>query len=671
MRSRQPMGARVLFAVVVLLLGFALPATGPALATTRPAVTPPGASPTSPGPGTVAAGPPRVGAAPFVRVYDPSVGESAPWYLNDHTFIQDAQGLWHLFGITHAEPADDQDETTFAHATAPDLLGPWTKRPVALTADPGAGETHLWAPHVIKDGSTYYMFYAGGGPDSANSAISLATSTDLFTWTRHPGGPLFRDGYEARDPMVARVGDQWVMYYTATSAPGGGNHVVAYRTSADLVHWSARAIAFTDPTSGRGAGNTESPFVVRADGVWHLFLGPRGGYAGTDVFCGPDPLHFSADQLCGHVFSHAAEVINTGGRWWISAAGWGRRGVWLAGLDFATGSRQYAEEAASDPAERVVIVSGADGRQEAFAAGPDQVWGRYQTGVNGPWSDWYPFGGPRSATLSAARDVDGRLELFASGEGRVDHRAQSAPDVWQDWENFGTAAHDLTVAQNADGRLEVFASGSQGVFHRWQTAPGGAWAGWEAFGGPADAVIATGRDASGRIEVLAAAHDTVHRRHQAVPSGGWADGFTQFGTVPGVQHLALGRRPDGSLDLLAAGSAGLSRRVQSGTAGDWSAWSAFGGPSNARVHLGRNADGRMEAFATTPTSMAHRWENGAGWSAWEDFGPGASGSAFGTNADGRTEVVAGAPAGPLSGRYQVVPSGSWSAWTAIGGPSVG
>ena len=46
--------------------------------------------------------------------------------------------------------------------------------------------------------------------------------TTRSTWARHPANPLVVDGYEARDPMVLRVGDRWVMYYTATSAPAGG-----------------------------------------------------------------------------------------------------------------------------------------------------------------------------------------------------------------------------------------------------------------------------------------------------------------------------------------------------------------------------------------------------------------------------------------------------------------
>lgn len=289
-----------------------------------------------------------VTAGDFTKIYDPSIGESQSWYINDHTFVQDASGTWHLFGITHAEPRDPENEIEFAHATAPDLHGPWTKQAPALTVDTAAPyyETHLWAPYVIHVGDTYYMYYCGGGSDHTKSEINLATSKDLYTWTRLPSGPLFTDGYDARDPMVARVGSQWVLYYDATSTPSGGNHVVAYRTSTDLIHWSGRGIAYTDPTTGTAGGDTESPFVYQHDGMWYLFIGPRVAYAGTDVFASTDPLHFSIDEQVGHIPAHAAEVVpdNTGNLW-VSAAGWEEGGVYLAPLRFhsgpATGSRLY------------------------------------------------------------------------------------------------------------------------------------------------------------------------------------------------------------------------------------------------------------------------------------------------------------------------------------------
>ena len=107
-------------------------------------------------------GPVLVEAGEFVKIYDPSVGEKEKWYINDHCFIRGGDGTWHLFGITHAEPSDALDEDEFAHATSPALLErPWKKQPFALTVAPEAPwkEEHLWAPHVVAHGGTYYMFY--------------------------------------------------------------------------------------------------------------------------------------------------------------------------------------------------------------------------------------------------------------------------------------------------------------------------------------------------------------------------------------------------------------------------------------------------------------------------------------------------------------------------------
>ncbi|WP_068054647.1 family 43 glycosylhydrolase [Nocardia xishanensis] len=276
-----------------------------------------------------------VRAGRFTRIYDPSAGEAHPWYINDHTIVQGRDGGWHLFGITHPEPADPFHEIEFAHATAPDLHGPWTKRQHALRVDPGYhGETHLWAPYVIRSGTTYFMYYAAGGADRTRAAINLATSTDLVRWERAPGGPLFRDGYDARDPMVLRIGEKWAMYYCATGTPAGGHHVVAYRLSTDLWHWGERHIAYADPMIGTEAGNTESPFVVRHEDRWYLFIGPRPGYVGTDVFRSDNPFRFRIGDKIGHVGAHAAEIVRDAGRWWITSAGWGQGGVHLAPLTF-------------------------------------------------------------------------------------------------------------------------------------------------------------------------------------------------------------------------------------------------------------------------------------------------------------------------------------------------
>ncbi|MBM4092551.1 MAG: hypothetical protein FJ276_24485 [Planctomycetes bacterium] len=281
-----------------------------------------------------------VDAGPFVKIYDPSVGEAEPWYINDHCFVRGTEGKWHLFGITRQEPASPLDEDNLAHATADSLLQqPWVKMPFALSvAEEPWKETHLWAPHVVFHDGQYYMFYCAGGADHTRYKIHLAVSNDLTNWERHADNPMAEDGFDARDPFVTRIGDRWLMYYTATSKPDGGNHVVACVSSTNLTHWSDRKVVFVDPASGTYGGPTESPVVVRRGDTFYLFIGPRGGYDGTDVFRSKDPFHWRVDDKVGHIEAHAAEVVrDVDGKWYVSRCGWGRGGVYLAPLTWNDG----------------------------------------------------------------------------------------------------------------------------------------------------------------------------------------------------------------------------------------------------------------------------------------------------------------------------------------------
>jgi beta-fructofuranosidase len=283
---------------------------------------------------------PLVECGTFVKIYDPGVGEDKPWYINDHCFIQGPDQKWHLLGITREEPASPMDEDNLAHATAKSLLQqPWDKQPFALSvaSEEPWREEHLWAPHVIEHDGLFYMYYCAGDRDHTRYKIHLATSPDLETWTRHPDNPMVVDGFDARDPFVLRVDDQWVMYYTATSSPEGGRHIVAYVTSDDLVTWGDRKVAFTDPAEGTYGGPTESPFVVPRGDRFFLFIGPRGGYDGTDVFVSDNPYHWDLADKVGHFPAHAAEIIkDNDGKWYISRCGWGRGGVYLAPLTWKT-----------------------------------------------------------------------------------------------------------------------------------------------------------------------------------------------------------------------------------------------------------------------------------------------------------------------------------------------
>lgn len=273
---------------------------------------------------------PEVGE--FTHVFDQSVGEKEGWYINDHCFIKGDDG-WHVFGITHAKPANPMDERNFAHGTSPELMqAPWKKQPFALTWDPKLGENHLWAPHVIKKGDTYYMFYCAGSlVSNYHYQINLATSKDLKTWTRSSRNPVFQDFYDARDPMVLLVDGTYYMYYTANYDKEDNHHIVNVRTSKNLLDWSPARVAFVHPEKGTFGGPTESPFVVRKGDYFYLFCGPDGGYHATKVYRSSNPYFWEHKPIYSFP-SHAAEVIQDGDKWYASDSGWDMNGVYLAPL---------------------------------------------------------------------------------------------------------------------------------------------------------------------------------------------------------------------------------------------------------------------------------------------------------------------------------------------------
>jgi beta-fructofuranosidase len=235
------------------------------------------------------------------------------------------------------------DEDNFAHAVSFDLHTGWQKQAFALTTDESVGEVHLWAPHIIFHDGLYYMFYCAGGKSGAEYHIKLAVSEDLYHWKKHAENPMVIDGYDARDPFIYRDNEKWRMYYTATTSPKGGNHIVAAVESDDLIHWTNRKIVFTDDSTGTWGGPTESPTVIKRGDSYYLFIGPRDDYRGTCVYKSNNLLEFKKENLVGKIASHAAEVVrDLDENWYVSHSGWGQGGVYLAPLKWNAGNDDKA-----------------------------------------------------------------------------------------------------------------------------------------------------------------------------------------------------------------------------------------------------------------------------------------------------------------------------------------
>lgn len=98
----------------------------------------------------------------------------------------------------------------------------------------------IYQPWLVAHEDRFFNFYNAAAEDIEQTG--LAFSTDLMTWSRHPGNPIIpvRDGgYDARfasDPKVFRDGDHWTMFYFGVGK-GGAHIMIAF--SRDLIHWTA------------------------------------------------------------------------------------------------------------------------------------------------------------------------------------------------------------------------------------------------------------------------------------------------------------------------------------------------------------------------------------------------------------------------------------------------
>ena len=281
-------------------------------------------------------------SGPFVHIFNPNDtrNDDSSWYTNDHTFIKAKDGTWHAYGIIHHLPITPWKETRFFHITAKSIKQQkWEEHDYALTAKPGV-ERVLWAPYVLNDKKIYYMFYNVGNmqknaPDYASwGQLCVATSRDLFTWDRYERNPLFSDPGHARDSYVMKYKDKYYYYYTRVFNEVDLRSVVAVRTGPDLLHWSSPKIVHVEPFKIYWGGDAESPFVIRKDGIFYLFIcKAMTNYNLTEVYWSEDPENFPNENLVCKLPVHAAEIVyDKKEGWFISNTGWDKKGLYLAPL---------------------------------------------------------------------------------------------------------------------------------------------------------------------------------------------------------------------------------------------------------------------------------------------------------------------------------------------------
>jgi hypothetical protein len=211
----------------------------------------------------------------------------------------------------------------------------WEPMGVAMRVDRSRGESvndwvgeeWIQAPHVIRHADLYYMFYGAHNTELGECQICLATSADGRRFERHVNGQGFSRVFvgpgEVRDPMVRRIGDRWVCYYTGHDTGKRRPCKVYARSSHNLIDWSEfREVSWGGFTSGADLWSAECPHVIVRDGYYYLFrTSEYRAPARTHVYCSRDPFDFglgSDSKLVATLRLAAPEVMCIGDQCYIS-----------------------------------------------------------------------------------------------------------------------------------------------------------------------------------------------------------------------------------------------------------------------------------------------------------------------------------------------------------------
>lgn len=256
--------------------------------------------------------------------------------LIDHSFVE-KDGKMHLIynrGYIGFE-WDTRFVDALGHAVTEDLVH-WTIEPPCFTVDKGAPDVHqIWAPGIAKRDDTYYMYYTGVNINIAQS-ICLATSKDLYHWTRYEKNPVVLPGSwsdwsadrwsDCRDSMVFTDDDGMAYMYYCTMKiceDGTKRPALGIASSSDMFHWKDEGAYLFDICDI----TLESPFVLKHDGKYYLFYTNCGH--GTAYAVSENPV--TGWQSRGMLLEKknpvnaanvpsCAEVFCFKGKWYISCA---------------------------------------------------------------------------------------------------------------------------------------------------------------------------------------------------------------------------------------------------------------------------------------------------------------------------------------------------------------
>lgn len=138
----------------------------------------------------------------------------------------------------------------------------WNKHPVPILkvgSQSQWDDGFIEGPSVIKDGSIYKMWYAGYSLVDGKVNIGYATSQDGIIWAKHPNNPVLRtsatgwDKVYVQDPHVIKIGSTYYMWYGGADQNSNYGQQTGYAYSSDGINWIKSA---ANPVLKKGSVNS-------------------------------------------------------------------------------------------------------------------------------------------------------------------------------------------------------------------------------------------------------------------------------------------------------------------------------------------------------------------------------------------------------------------------------
>ena len=135
----------------------------------------------------------------------------------------------------------------------------------------------IYQPWLVYHDEMYYNFYNAKEMPQWIEQIGLATSKDLYNWTRHADNPVLcvsdrdetiaNDGYDTQFAADAKVfwdNSHWIMFYFGVGKCGA--HIMA-AFSKDLIHWVRNTIPLY--TAGENPSGLDKQYAHKISLVWN------------------------------------------------------------------------------------------------------------------------------------------------------------------------------------------------------------------------------------------------------------------------------------------------------------------------------------------------------------------------------------------------------------------